>query len=659
MAWHRYLRLTRLIPCLAICFITLAGFISTSQAAANFQILVEWADNSAFPDLAGYRLYADGVMVCSSSTPASRGMVCDVSLGAGIVVFTMTSFDLTGNESQPSAAFELDVPSNWPPIANASVFQVDEDGELRSILSAGDPDGDALVFSIVNGPALGTLLLENAVSGQFVYLPDPDANGMDSFVFQVTDPLGQTSQASVSVNINAINDAPKAMLDFLQARSEVAVEVDLVGNDTDPDGDVLAVGRVGAPLHGTISLIGNLLRYASEPGFIGIDYLTYDVSDGNGGVSTAYFVVNVQPVNWPPRATDLSLEIKTGNKLSGILKGYDIDREPLSFSISSNGFMGSVSIIDPSTGEFSYVPDPGVIGVDMFTFQVSDGKEISQPATVTVAIKPASILPQGMMLETGTVEVDGQWLQVSLQKQYLEPVVVAFPVTMNDEEPGVVQVGNITGSGFELRFREWEYLDGVHGLEMVHYLVMEKGNYTLNDGSKIEAGVLQSNGGQWFSRYDFGTSFPEAPVVVTSVQTVNQVEAAVGRLHSIDGTGFKYKLQNEEGASWEHTPETVGYIAWQVSGGTYDDLTYEAVRTGDLNSHRWRHNSFKSGFLAAPHVVADQQSTDGGNTAGLRGRSLLETGLELQVDEEQSLDDEVYHTSETAGYIALSIPVVP
>ncbi len=648
---------TRLFPLYCILsFAVLLAFVQASLAAENIQVSVQWADNSTSPDLAGYRLYAGGVPVCISNSAEIREMTCDASLEGEFVSFTMTSFDIHGNESQPSTSFDLQVPSNWPPAADQAVEQMSEDGQLSGFLSASDPDGDALVYSIVGEPALGTVLLEDNTIGQYSYVPISNENGADSFTFMVTDTEGQTAEASVLITINAENDSPVAVLDFTLTTSGVAVEVDLVANDSDPDNDILAVSRIGTPLHGSATLAGTILTYQSDSEFSGIDYLSYDVVDGNGGLSTAYLGVNVQPANWIPKANDFTVETKEGSEFAGTLNGSDFDGDALTYAIVSNGFLGTVSIIDPSTGEFNYIPDPGVSGVDMFTYQVSDGQEISQAATVTVTINPDSILPDGMIFEAGEVEVDDQWLRVSFLKQFVDPVVVAFPVTMNDDDPGVVQLRNIDETGFEVHFREWEYLDGIHEIETIHYLVMEKGSYVLNDGTQVEAGRLESNGGQWFSKYHFEESFSGAPVVVTTVQTVNQEEAAVGRVKSIDGNKFKYKLQNEEGASWEHTPETIGYIAWQASEGVYEDLTLEVKRTGDVITHKWQAESVATHFSKTPHIVAAQQVTDGGNTAGVRCRSLLASGMELQIDEEQSLDDEIYHTTETAGYIALLFP---
>lgn len=60
-------------------------------------------------------------------------------------------------------------------------------------------------------------------------------------------------------------------------------------------------------------------------------------------------------------------------------------------------------------------------------------------------------------------------------------------------------------------------------------------------------------------------------------------------------------------------------------------------------------------FSASPLVLADMQTARGDNTATLAIHASSPTGLEMYVEEETSLDKETSHTTEGAGYIALSV----
>ena len=69
--------------------------------------------------------------------------------------------------------------------------------------------------------------------------------------------------------------------------------INVLANDSDPDGDVLRVVATTQPAHGTVEILdaGLSVRYTPEAGFVGTDHFTYTVSDGQGGTDTATVTV--------------------------------------------------------------------------------------------------------------------------------------------------------------------------------------------------------------------------------------------------------------------------------------------------------------------------------------------------------------------------------
>ena len=113
----------------------------------------------------------------------------------------------------------------------------------------------------------------------------------------------------------------------------------------------------------------------------------YDTRGNESGYSNeVHFSIPLS--NRAPTAHDASFTVLQDDTLTGILQGSDPDGDPLTFSILSNGTKGKVTLNNSTTGAFSYRPNPGVTGMDSFTFQVSDGKLSSAIATVTVTITP-------------------------------------------------------------------------------------------------------------------------------------------------------------------------------------------------------------------------------------------------------------------------------
>jgi len=78
-------------------------------------------------------------------------------------------------------------------------------------MTASDADGNPITFSIVTGPAHGSLsAIFNATptSAQVTYTPDANYNGSDSFTFKADDGQGGTSTGTVSITITPVNDPP-------------------------------------------------------------------------------------------------------------------------------------------------------------------------------------------------------------------------------------------------------------------------------------------------------------------------------------------------------------------------------------------------------------------------------------------------------------------
>ena len=122
-----------------------------------------------------------------------------------------------------------------------------------------------------------------------------------------SDPLGSsvavTSSGGTITVQGASNQAPNAVNDTAVTAEDTPVTINVLANDTDPNGDVLTVVSVNPPAHGSATIQnGTTVRYVPELNFFGSDSFTYTADDGRGGTDTATVSVNVTPVNDPPNA---------------------------------------------------------------------------------------------------------------------------------------------------------------------------------------------------------------------------------------------------------------------------------------------------------------------------------------------------------------------
>ncbi|MFO1341294.1 MAG: Ig-like domain-containing protein, partial [Burkholderiaceae bacterium] len=180
--------------------------------------------------------------------------------------FTYTVSD--GHGGSDTATVGIDVGGvNDAPVAAPDTGSTSEDATLvvdaahGVIQGAGtdtDPDGDSLAVSdvafggthaSVGSPiagAWGTLTLN--ADGSYSYVPNAAAQALhdgdsrsDVFSYTVTDPTGATSTTTLTLTVTGRNDAPVAVDDSAITPEDTPLTLDLRGNDSDPDGDPLAV----------------------------------------------------------------------------------------------------------------------------------------------------------------------------------------------------------------------------------------------------------------------------------------------------------------------------------------------------------------------------------------------------------------------------------
>src|SRR5262245_51254460 len=93
---------------------------------------------------------------------------------------------------------------------------------------------------------------------------------------------------------------PVAADDVATTTAGTAVKIDVIGNDSDPDGDPLTLVTVGTPAYGSASFTGNVVLYEPATSNPAVDYFTYGVTDGDGHTVEGLITVYVDTVPPPP-----------------------------------------------------------------------------------------------------------------------------------------------------------------------------------------------------------------------------------------------------------------------------------------------------------------------------------------------------------------------
>ena len=157
-----------------------------------------------------------------------------------------------------------------------------------------DPDGDPIeVFEFDGGPGIQSI--ENNSDGSLTVTFFDDFSGTTTLEYSIRDTRGAVDSAVVSILVTP-NTAPVAMNDSATTTQGQAVTVDVLANDSDPDGDPIEVVDFDAG-PGIKSIENNLdgsLTVTFFDDFSGTTTLEYSIRDTRGAVDSAVVALNVE-----------------------------------------------------------------------------------------------------------------------------------------------------------------------------------------------------------------------------------------------------------------------------------------------------------------------------------------------------------------------------
>lgn len=303
-----------------------------------------------------------------------------------------------------------------PPVANDDSFVVAENSILNLSLGtqldgvlANDTDADSLLLTanLVASPQHGVLTF--LPTGTFIYTPDPNFTGTDTFTYQANDLNSLSNIATATITVVPVgeggNHVPVANDDTFHVNQDSLLNVSLPGvlsNDTDADGNVLLATQVTGPTHGTLLLLPTgQFTYTPDAGYIGTDTFTYQATDllSQSNIATVTIIVdpNVGNAgNQPPVANDDSFNATEDTLLNVSVGGVlandtDPDGNLLTAVLVTPPQHGTLVFLP--TGMFNYTPDPNYSGPDSFTYQASDLLSLSNVATVSITVAGVNDAP--------------------------------------------------------------------------------------------------------------------------------------------------------------------------------------------------------------------------------------------------------------------------
>jgi hypothetical protein len=335
-----------------------------------------------------------------------------------------------------------------------------------------DGDGDTLTITAVGGATNGTVALAGTT---VTFTPAANFSGTAGFDYTVTDGTA-TDTGRVTVTVTPVNDAPVAVDDAGTTNQDVAVtftDATLLANDTDADGDLLAIIAVGGAVNGTVGRAAGVTTFTPTTGFTGFASFTYTVTDG-ATVDTGLVTVSIGNVNDPPIAVDDTATTAedtaaTITAATLVANDTDFDGDTLTVTAVDNPTNGTVTL---AGGVITFTPTANFAGTAGFDYTVSDGV-LSDTGRVTVTVTAVDDPPVAVD-DTATTDEDSALL--------IPVATLLANDTDLDSTPTVTAVGGATNGTVGLAagvvtFTPTANFFGVAGFD-----------YTISDGTSTDIG---------------------------------------------------------------------------------------------------------------------------------------------------------------------------
>jgi hypothetical protein len=236
----------------------------------------------------GSRLTDADISSADSATPVFTPDV------AGTYELQLQASDGQSN-SETRVAVEA-VARSLPPFADAGQDQRVRPGEVVQLSGSGN---GSLSWTFLARPAasgLTSAAIRGADSAAAEFTPD----AAGTYILRLTAIDGREGDADNVLILVKENQAPRAEPDSAATSVYLPVDIDVLANDSDPDGEPLSVLAISQGSQGSVEILPHgILRYRPVPGALGSDSFQYSIGDGHGGTASATVTVAISTLGQP------------------------------------------------------------------------------------------------------------------------------------------------------------------------------------------------------------------------------------------------------------------------------------------------------------------------------------------------------------------------
>ncbi len=289
-----------------------------------------------------------------------------------------------------------------------------------------DVDADSLTIQLGTAPNHGNFAI--GANQSLVYLPVINFIGWDTLSYFSCDSLLLCDEALVYILVEAVNDAPTILTETFETDMGKAVQINLIENDVDEEGNYIILSIVNGPNNGSLSGdVQQTFTYMPAVNFTGIDSIFYALCDDgypvacDTGFATIYVKGNQRPV--AINDTIYVTDVEMGEVLI-LQNDFDPDNHQLFYVLNHliNQETELGKVFDEGHGRIRYKAKRAYNGMDEFTYTLFDDgglPQLSDEASIVVIANKTNLPPVAL--------ADSVWID--------QAATVQFNLLDNDSDP--------------------------------------------------------------------------------------------------------------------------------------------------------------------------------------------------------------------------------
>lgn len=549
--------------------------------------------------------------VIGQSVPASSGQT--IAVQNGVVVYTppadfvglqtiaYTVSDGNGGIVNGTAAVTVS-PLPVGPVAVADVYTVTTDASVNTFdVASNDIDlsGSGLTLQAASldlslPAASGSVV--SIDNGLLSYTPGSGFIGVDTVSYTLLDGNGQTGTGLATFTVTPLAVPPVALPDVAVVTPDSSNNViSALTNDVDLSGTNLTIDSVSSVLTvpvGAISTIttdGNTISYSPASGFIGVETLSYTISDGNGETASGVITITVVglPTAPPPVAVvDVNNVAADSSNNSIDVLSNDIDAVGNGLTITNVTSLatvplGATSTVSTDGATVTYSPASGFIGVETLSYTIEDdnGATSTGALTVVVAGLPTA-LPPVAVPDVAIAAANSSNNSLTVLSNDVDTTSTGLTITAASIGATVppTGTGSVSTDGSTITYTP---ANGFSGVETINYTVTDGNGTTSSSIATVTvtplplppvavpdiATVLAESSNNSIAALSNDADVASAGLTITSVSSTATLPPSTAGAVSTDGSTISYTP-----ATGFNGVETLSYLITDGNGNTATGL---------------------------------------------------------------------------------------